>query len=89
MIKVGDTVTWRSRSYRSEKRRTGKVLAIVPAGQDVDKLVPKDEPISHRNYTMVMKCDRALVEVIAGAYGGLKHYYAPRLSVLERQEAEQ
>ena len=54
MIKVGDTVTWRSRSYRSEKRRTGKVLAIVPAGQDVDKLVPEDEPISHRNYTTVM-----------------------------------
>ncbi|WP_024735324.1 hypothetical protein [Enterocloster asparagiformis] len=89
MIKVGDTVTWRSRSYRSEKRRTGKVLAIVPAGQDVDKLVPEDEPISHRNYTTVMKCDRALVEVIAGAYGGLTHYYAPKLSALERQEEEQ
>ena len=63
MIRVGDTVTWKSRSYR----RTGKVLAIVPAGQNVDKLVPEDEPISHRNYTTVMKCDRALVEVIAGA----------------------
>lgn len=49
MIRVGDTVTWKSRSYR----RTGKVLAIVPAGQNVDKLVPEDEPISHRNYMTI------------------------------------
>lgn len=59
-------------------------MAIVPAGQDVDRLVPADEPISHRNYTTVMDCDRALVAVPAGAYGGLTHYYAPRLSMLEK-----
>ena len=44
MIRVGDTVTWKSRSYR----RTGKVLAIVPAGQNVDKLLPEPIPAKGR-----------------------------------------
>ena len=86
MISIGDTVTWESQARGLRKEKRGTVVAIVPAGQDVDKLVPDDEPISHRNYTTVMDCDRALVAVPAGAYGGLTHYYAPRLSVLEVNE---
>lgn len=84
MLKIGDTVTWESQTYRGNKKRTGKILAVVPAGQDVDKLVPMDEPISHRNYTTVMKYDRALVAVPEGAHGGVTHYYAPRLSALRK-----
>ena len=81
-VKIGDTVTWSGQLRGSKWERTGKVLEIVLAGQNVDELIPSEEPLSHRRYTTVTEYARALVAVPAGAYGGLTHYYAPKLSEL-------
>lgn len=91
MINVGDTVIWESQAQGSWTRKTGKVIAVVPAGESAFGWIPKAAKKSHIKFEVDIypKGDRAVVAVPAGAYGGLTHYYAPRLSVLERQEAEQ
>ena len=84
MIKVGDKVTWESQAQGSWREKTGKVLAIVPAGENVMPKIPTTAKRSHAKISSsVSQYDRALVAVPAGAYGGLTHYYAPRLSALE------
>lgn len=89
MIKVGDKVTWESQAQGSWTEKRGTVLAIVPAGENVIALIPKTAKKSHAKISSsVSKCDRALVAVTAGAYGGLTHYYAPRVSVLEAYKDE-
>lgn len=88
-IKVGDTVTWESQAQGSWTEKRGTVLAIVPAGENVMPKIPETAKRSHMKISSsVSKCDRALVAVTAGAYGGLTHYYAPRLSVLEAYKDE-
>lgn len=88
-IKVGDVVTWESQARGSWTEKCGTVLAIVPAGENVMPKIPETAKRSHMKISSsVSKCDRALVAVTAGAYGGLTHYYAPRLSVLEAYKDE-
>ena len=84
MIKVGDVVTWESQAQGSWTEKRGTVLAIVPAGENIMPKIPKTAKKSHAKISSsVSQVDRALVAVTAGAYGGLTHYYAPRVSVLE------
>ena len=87
MINVGDTVTWESQARGSWVRKTGKVIAVVPPGESALGWVPVEAKKSHIKFDVDinMKGYRAVVAVTAGAYGGLTHYYAPRLLVLEKQ----
>ena len=85
MIKTGDTVTWESQAHGSWVRKTGKVIAIVPPGESALGWVPAEAKKSHVKFEVdiYLKGDRAVVAVPAGTYGGLTHYYAPRVSALE------
>ena len=88
MIKVGDTVTWESQAGGNWVRKTGEVIAVVPQGESALSWVPVEAKKSHIKFEadIYMKGDRAVVAVPAGAYGGLTHYYAPRVTVLEKQD---
>ena len=85
MIKVGDKVTWESQARGSWVEKRGTVVAVVPPGESALGWVPLGTKKSHIKFEadIYLRGDRAVVAVPAGAYGGLTHYYAPRLSVLE------
>ncbi|WP_368272728.1 hypothetical protein [Enterocloster lavalensis] len=87
MINVGDTVTWESQAQGSWTSKTGKVIAVVPPGESALGWVPAGTKKSHVKFEVdvYLKWDRAVVAVPAGAYGGLTHYYAPRVSALEKR----
>lgn len=90
MISIGDTVTWESQARGSWTEKQGTVVAIVPPGESALGWVPAEAKKSHIKFEVdiYLKGDRMVVAVPAGAYGGLTHYYAPRVSVLERKEAQ-
>lgn len=67
MIEIGKEVTWTSQAQGSDKSKTGKVIAIVPAKKNADMLLPKDVKASHVKYdSRVSIYDRVLVAVPAG-----------------------
>ena len=83
----GQEVTWTSQAVGTEKTKTGTVIAVVPAGKSVRKLVPPDTKSSHIKYDRdVSVYDRILVAVPAGKDGQITHYYAPRASVVARED---
>ena len=67
------------------KPGTGK-LERKP-GESALGWVPAEAKKSHVKFEVdiYLKGDRAVVAVPAGAYGGLTHYYAPRVSALEKR----
>lgn len=86
MIEVGKEVTWISQTQCSDKGKTGKVIAIIPAKKDADLLLPHDVKPSHVKYdSHISIYERVLVAVPAGKSGQITHYYCPRKSVLEAQ----
>ncbi len=86
MIEVGKEVTWTSQAQGIGKKKTGKVIAIVPAKKDADLLLPHDVKPSHVKYDRHISIhERVLVAVPAGKSGQITHYYCPRKSVLEAQ----
>lgn len=90
MIKVGDVVTWESQARGSWVEKCGTVVAVVPPGESTLGRVPAGTKKSHIKFEtdIYLRGDRAVVAVPAGAYGGLTHYYAPRVSVLEAYKDE-
>ena len=72
------------------ERKIGKVIAVVPPGESALGWVPAEAKKSHVKFEVdiYLKGDRAVVAVTAGTYGGLTHYYAPRVSVLEKRMEE-
>ena len=68
-------------------KKNGKVIAVVPPGESALGWVPAEAKKSHVKFEVdiYLKGDRAVVAVPAGADGGLTHYYAPRVSTLEKQ----
>ena len=72
------------------ERKIGKVIAVVPPGESALGWVPAEAKKSHVKFEVdiYLKGDRAVVAVPAGTYGGLTHYYAPRVSVLEKRMEE-
>ena len=82
----GDTVTWTSQAIGTEKTKTGKVIAIVPAGEDVSKLLPEVVVKNHIKYSSsISTIDRVLVAVPAGKDKQTIHYYTPRVSAFARE----
>lgn len=90
MIEKGDVVTWESQARGSWVEKCGTVVAVVPPGESALGWVPVEAKKSHIKFEadVYLRGERAVVAVPAGAYGGLTHYYAPRVSVLERKEAQ-
>jgi len=78
-MKVGDNVTW----YSSWTKKSGIVIADIPAGTNVKKYIPASAKKSHLKISKdISAVDRMLVEVKAGMYGQITHYYAARKSLL-------
>ena len=88
-IQPGTTVTWSSQANSSTKKKTGTIIAFVPAGRDVFFL-PETEALTlwPRQFDVpVAAVDRYLVRVDRQ---GKRHilapvYYLPLAGALERQ----
>lgn len=75
-----------ARPRAAARKKTGKVIAIIPAKKDADLLLPHDVKQSHVKYDRHISIhERVLVAVPAGKSGQITHYYCPRKSVLEAQ----
>ena len=87
MVEVGKEVSWVSQSQGSEKRKTGKVLAIVPVKASAKKLIPETAKKSHVKFDVNISLtnERVLVAVPAGKTGAVTHYYCPNMSILVAQ----
>lgn len=91
-IQTDDTVVWKSQAQGVWKEKRGRVIAIVPAGARVDEIFEKvcvnfhEIPKSRRKWAdLVSRYDRAIVEVPRKSGRGCD-YYAPRLSMLRKEE---
>lgn len=87
MIEAGKTVSWVSQSQGSDKRKTGKVMAIIPRGKSAKELIPLDIKKSHIKFDVDISFDRerVLVAVPAGKDDQITHYYCPGRNILEMQ----
>lgn len=84
-MEIGQTVTWTSQAMGCEKSKTGKVLAVIRAGQSARALIPATAKKSHiKGCKDISQFDRILVEVPTGKNERIKHYYTPKLSMIER-----
>ena len=84
-MKVGDNVTW----YSSWTKKSGIVIADIPAGMSVRKHIPASTKKSHSKIDKDKSTiDRMLVAVKAGKEGQITHYYAPRKSLLKVVEED-
>lgn len=84
-MKVGDKVTWESQSQGSMTKKTGTVIAEIPAGASAMKHVPETAKKSHVKFKDISAIDRVLIAVPAGKDGSITHYYCPAKSVLVMQ----
>ncbi len=87
MVEVGKTVSWVSQSQGSQKRKTGKVVAIVKMKKSAYDLIPKTAKKSHVKFSnnFDFHRERVLVAVPAGVNGDITHYYCPALTTLIMQ----
>lgn len=84
-MEIGQTVTWTSQAMGCEKTKRGKVLAVISAGESAKTLIPATAKKSHIKFCNdISKFDRLLVEVPTGKDESIKHYYTPKLSMIER-----
>lgn len=86
-IKVGDYVKWESQSSGSYTEKEGTVLALLPPGDDAFQYLPDDIKKTHIKFQNRSQIERALVKVMAGVKKDIAHYYAPRVSMLQKGEA--
>lgn len=85
-MKIGDNVSWESQSGGgSWTRKTGKIIAEIPAEMSGKSKVPETAKKSHIKFGDRSSKDRILVAVPAGKDGKITHYYCPLKNVLERQ----
>lgn len=89
-IKIGDTVQWTKweagpANEWGHLKHIGKVLALVPAGADINYLCQNEgiEVKRSRFGSASSKNYRAVVSVMGGAKGTLEYHYAPRIGQLE------
>lgn len=65
------------------QKKSGIVIADIPAGTNVKKHIPASAKKSHLKIDKgISTIDRMLVAVKAGKYGQITHYYATRKSLL-------
>lgn len=84
-MKVGDKVIW----FSSWTEKRGVLIADIPAGTSAMRHIPASAKKSHSKIDKdKSSIDRMLVEVKAGKYGQITHYYAPRKSLLRVVEED-
>lgn len=87
-IKVGDFVKWESQSGGCYTEKEGIVLTLLAPGEDAFQHLPDDVKKTHIKFQSRSQIERALVKVMAGAKKDIAHYYAPRVSMLQKGEAD-
>ena len=85
-IKVGDQVRWISQASGGYAEKQGQVLALIPPGVDASQFLPADVMKSHIKFQNKSTNERALVRVMAGKNKDIPHYYAARVSALEKMD---
>jgi hypothetical protein len=85
-MKIGDKVTWTSQAGGYEKRKTGQVIAIVPA-RKCARFVARDNgydwpEVSDFGFTRNHESYLVLVGVMPGL--GRSRLYWPRVSALKQ-----
>ncbi len=83
-INIGDNVRWESQALGCYTSKKGTVIAILPPDEDAFPYLPMDTKKSHIKFQNRSSIKRVLVKVMAGANHDIAHYYAPRVSVLEK-----
>jgi len=88
-MKIGDIVTWTSQSAGLTKKKTGTILAVVPAGHDPAKIADAVDPIHpwSRFYYQLSGCfgnprDHDSYLILVGPV-----IYWPRVSLLKLEDA--
>lgn len=84
-MKVGDKVTWENQSQGCMTKKTGDIIAEIPAGTSAMQYVRKTEKKSHVKFKDISAIDRVLIAVPAGKDGAIMHYYCPAKAVLVMQ----
>lgn len=81
-MNIGDTVSWTSQAAGTTKRKTGKIVAVVPAGKDPALYVPKGLLIN------AWRGDERDHESYLVRVGNKKLLYWPRVSQLKEKESK-
>lgn len=87
MISKGKTVRWYTPGVKYARAKIGTVIDIIEPNQSAYDSIPFVDNVSEkcRHFQEFSKCDRVLVEVEQGTKNIVKHYYCPKLQVLEAQ----
>ena len=68
--------------------KEGTVIALLAPGEDAFQHLPAGVKKTHIKFQSRSQIERALVKVMAGAKKDIAHYYAPRISMLNREVQE-
>ncbi|MDF2499373.1 MAG: hypothetical protein K0Q77_87 [Anaerosporomusa subterranea] len=81
-VRVGDYVSWTSRSGEVSKTKEGDVVALVARSHDAYQCVPQNTPPRRLKFKSVnMQYDRVLVAVRRKS--GIYDYYAPSINMVK------
>lgn len=89
---VGSTVSWTSQSGSYSKTKTGKIVAVVPAGEFVNRIAKglgdKYKPSSTAGFGFRRDHDTFLVAVPSKSGKGRETLYWPRMQHLQASDAD-
>lgn len=90
-IVPGTMVTWESHGMGFSRRKTGTVIALIPAGVDPVEVCPELRAVPRSRVKFDLRpatVDRYVIRVYRlSRRGGLDSYYGPRADVVERAMA--
>lgn len=79
-IAPGDVVTWPAISCGQNTQRVGRVVAIIPAGDNAVAAVPAGTPSRHRKIRHTVAKDARALVAVETAGSPIPYYYAPQIS---------
>ena len=87
-IKVGDYVKWESQAQGCYVVKEGTVIALLAPGEGAFQHLPAGVKKTHIKFQSRSQIERALVKVMAGVKKDIAHYYAPRVSMLQKETSD-
>ena len=79
-IAPGDVVSWPAISCGQNTQRVGRVVAIIPAGDNAVAAVPAGTPSRHRKIRHTVAKDARALVAVETAGSSIPYYYAPQIS---------
>jgi hypothetical protein len=80
VFNIGDKITWSSQSGGYEKRKTGRIIAILEPGADMLIYLPETAKVSHRKGDRFSQNKRYLVAVPRPPRMYVTDYYTPSIT---------